>query len=95
MAKPIMDGTYHILPVLYFEDLEEEIHSAIIKHGIHQTPLSDRMGEGEKFVILVEEIGEVARAMTYDEGDDEELREELLQVAAMAYAWYLSMVKET
>lgn len=39
------------------------------------------------FVILAEEVGEVARALTYDEGDPDNLLAELIQVAWMAAAW--------
>ena len=40
-----------------------------------------------KLVVLVEEVGEVARAMTYDNGDRGQLVRELLQVAAVAAGW--------
>ena len=67
--------------------LNAEIMRAIAKHGWQQTPLNPDMSENEKLIILVEEIGEVARAMTYDEGDPDKLTKELIQVAAMALAW--------
>lgn len=38
-----------------------------------------------KYPILAEEVGEVARAM--NDGDDANLKEELVQVAALAVAW--------
>lgn len=76
-----------------FDDLKEEIQRAMDKHGWEQTPLNPKMFKEAKLVILVEEIGEVARAMTYDEGSKDGLKKELLQVAAMSYAWYLSMVE--
>lgn len=40
-----------------------------------------------RFVVLAEEVGEVARALTYDEGDPSDLARELVQVAALALAW--------
>lgn len=77
----------------YFEeDLRAEMARAIEKHGKQQTPINSQMNDREKLVILVEEVGEVARAMTYDEGDAAELKAELLQVAAMAGMWYMSLM---
>lgn len=66
--------------------LQAEMNRAIHKHGVEQTPLCE--DDGASLAILVEELGEVARAMTYDEGDREKLAAELLQCAAMALAWY-------
>lgn len=74
-----------------FWPLRFEIDRAIEKHGWEQTPLNPGMFPSQKLVICVEEVGEVARAMTYDEGSQEKLKKETLQVAAMYYAWYLSM----
>lgn len=54
-------------------------------HGL--TPRSHKVGDLSSLVILVEEVGEVARALTYDEGDPDHLYAELVQVAAMAAAW--------
>lgn len=51
------------------------------------TPANDRMSDGERLAILVEEVGEVARAVTYDNGNAENLVAELIQVSAMAAAW--------
>lgn len=39
--------------------------------------------DGQRLAVLVEEVGEVARAMNDGKG----LREELIQVAAVAVAW--------
>jgi NTP pyrophosphatase (non-canonical NTP hydrolase) len=39
----------------------------------------------EKVTVLLEEVGEVARAVL--EGDRDNLRDELVQVAAVAWAW--------
>lgn len=60
---------------------------AIAKHGWHQTPLNPNRSDVDNLPILVEEIGEVARAMTYDEGSNDALVKELLQTAAMALSW--------
>ena len=71
--------------------LDFELVDAIDKHGVKQTPLSQRMNAAEKLVILVEEVGEVARALTYDEGDLQRLHDELIQVATMSAAWAQSI----
>ena len=42
--------------------------------------------DGEKLAVLVEEVGEVARAILETESP-ERLRAELVQVAAVAVAW--------
>jgi|SRR4029079_7101934 NTP pyrophosphatase (non-canonical NTP hydrolase) len=60
---------------------------AIAKHGWAQTPLNPARKDVDNLPILVEEIGEVARAMTYDEGSRDALIKELLQTAAMALSW--------
>lgn len=44
-----------------------------------------RCADNIRLAILTEEVGEVARAII--EGDAENLREELVQVAACAVAW--------
>lgn len=77
----------------YADHLFAEMYSAIEKHGVTQTPFSPKMDPYEKFVIVVEEVGEMARAMTYDEGDEQKLMSELLQVAAMSSMWYMSMME--
>jgi len=41
-----------------------------------------------KFRVLAEEVGEIAHAL--NEHDDENLMEEIVQVAAVALAWLLS-----
>lgn len=67
--------------------VEAEMSKAVAKHGGMQTPAGGALSDGECLVILVEEIGEVARAMTYDEGDPDNLDKEIIQVATMALAW--------
>lgn len=74
-----------------YTPLHNEMQRAIDKHGWDQTPMSLAMTDEKAFIILAEEVGEVARALTYDEGSKENLRKELLQVAAMSYGRYLSM----
>lgn len=72
--------------------MREEMLRAIRKHGIRRTPLStDPTDTAMKLAVLVEEVGEVASALTYDRGDRENLKAELVQVAAMALAWRASL----
>lgn len=52
--------------------------------------LSDPIDRHRKLTILTEEVGEVARALC-DRSPDEELRAELIQVAALAVAWLEGM----
>lgn len=40
-----------------------------------------------KLTVLVEEVGEVARAVLQTDGDDENLRDELVQVAGVCISW--------
>lgn len=76
------------------QQIDAEIHDAIdaefarayAKHS-GKTPRSWSVGDATSLIVLVEEVGEVARALTYDEGDQEQLVAELIQVAAMAAAW--------
>jgi NTP pyrophosphatase (non-canonical NTP hydrolase) len=75
------------------EAVHTEIERAIQKHGVSQTPLNMYQSESESFIILAEEVGEVARALTHDEGDPEHLETELIQVAAMAVAFYVGAKK--
>lgn len=67
--------------------LDATMLHAVAKHGWAQTPLNPARKDVDNLPILVEEIGEVARAMTYDEGDRDKLVKELLQTAAMALSW--------
>lgn len=83
--------------ILPFENItissvQAEMVSAIAKHGVDKTPLNSTMSNETKLVVLVEEVGEVARAMTYDNGGDKDaLVRELIQVSAMALAWAQSL----
>lgn len=66
--------------------IQAEALAAAAKHGADNTPLGTRLTREEKLVVLVEEVGEVARALTYDQ-DDSGLVKELIQVTAMAATW--------
>ena len=50
---------------------------------------ADGVTDGFRLSVLVEEVGEVAKAM--QEGDRKNLKDELTQVAAVAVAWLESM----
>ena len=65
--------------------VEAEVIRAVNKHGIEKTPANPDMSNPERLVILVEEVGEAANAMTYD-GPTDNLEAELIQIAAMAVA---------
>ena len=71
---------------LTLDAVEAEYVRAHCKHSGH-TPKSHHMSDGERLAILVEEVGEVARAITYDNGDIDNLVHELTQVTAMGAAW--------
>ena len=75
-----------------FDAIEDELESAVTRHGFERTPLNSEMPHTEKLTILVEEVGEVARALTYDEYDTDKLYKELIQTATMAAAWANSLL---
>jgi len=79
-------ATHRPLDVDILGLIAAEFDRAYAKHD-GRTPRSHSVGDQESLVVLVEEVGEVARAMTYDEGDQEQLAAELIQVAAMSAAW--------
>lgn len=81
-AYPIVEEMF--LDVL--DDIYNEINRAIVKHGIDETPLTPTVSGTAAFIILAEEVGEVARALTRDEGDVLDYEKELIEVAAMATA---------
>jgi NTP pyrophosphatase (non-canonical NTP hydrolase) len=52
--------------------------------------------EARKLAVLLEEVGEVAHAMNEEWiGQDANLREELIHVAAVAVAWAESLIPST
>lgn len=67
--------------------MRREIAWAHAKHN-GRTPLSPSVSDWEKLAVVTEELGEVARCTTYDEGgDDRHLYTELVQLSTMASAW--------
>lgn len=76
--------------------IQDASRYAANKHGVDRTPLNPSMSDYEKLAILVEEVGEVGRLMTYDAdlADSErkrELEKELAQIAAMCGMWMDSL----
>ena len=55
------------------------------------TCADNTLSAGQKLAILVEEVGEVARAIC--DRDPEHMREELVQVAAVAVAWVEALTR--
>ncbi|MGO1049189.1 hypothetical protein [Crossiella sp. CA198] len=62
------------------------------KHGVH-APDSPSMNNHERLVVLVEEVGEIARAMSHD-GTLAGLCSELTQVAAVVLAWLDALAED-
>ena len=77
---------YKPLSSTTLDAISKEFARAWHKHDGH-TPRSWTVGDHQSLIVLVEEVGEVARALTYDEGDPDNLYAELIQVATMAAAW--------
>jgi hypothetical protein len=71
--------------------VQAEALRAHLKHG-HRSLLNPHMPDLFKLAALVEECGEVGRALTYD-GDDgrDHLVKELIQVASVALSWVESI----
>jgi hypothetical protein len=65
--------------------IQAEATEAHLKHGSHSM-MGRQYTSAERLVILVEEVGEVAHELTYDQSA-EGLITELIQVAAMAATW--------
>jgi len=82
-----------VLSPLTLNAIQAEAARAHLKHGEHSM-LGTHYSSGDRLAILVEEVGEVAHELTYDqggpgvgEGRRDELVKELIQVAAMAASW--------
>jgi hypothetical protein len=71
-------------------EVTDEILRAARKHG-EECMASPTLDVGKRLGILGEEYGEVCRATTYDNADRVNLREELIQTAAMAAAWVIAL----
>jgi hypothetical protein len=67
--------------------IQAEATRAVAMHGDHSMP-GPHYTPGDRLAILMEEVGEVAHELTYDQpGDRDKLVRELIQVAAMAASW--------
>ncbi|NBW23500.1 MAG: hypothetical protein EBR82_87720 [Caulobacteraceae bacterium] len=75
-------STHDVLIDVAAERLRQE---GLKASGKFPATCADDIPAASKFAILVEEVGEVARAI--NDGDPEHMREELVQVAAVAVAW--------
>lgn len=64
----------------------DEYDRAKAKHG-DMTLDSDKPTNEQRFFAVVEEIGEIARALTYDQDHAGELTKEITQLGALALAW--------
>lgn len=82
MTGPLSSLPLLTAAVLFDVSAERERQDATWNRSPGNWPGSD----GEKLAVLVEEVGEVARALLEREGP-ERLRAELIQVAAVAVAW--------
>jgi hypothetical protein len=78
-----------------YDEVDAAFIAAQVKHsldGEDGTPHNPSMPAWRKLSILVEEVGEVARALNDGESRDA-LAKELMQTATMALAWYESIVR--
>lgn len=76
-----------VLSGLTLDAIQAEATRAHIRHG-SKSMLGTCYTNHERLAILVEEVGEVAHELTYDQtGDKDKLVIELIQVAAMAATW--------
>lgn len=70
-----------------FERMAAEYERAITKHGVDKVLTSPTMGDDLKFFAVTEEIGEVARCLTYDQEHAGEFVEEVVQLGGLCLAW--------
>lgn len=66
-----------------------EILNAIVKERVRQDYLHPRNSKDEYLAILVEEVGEVATAIQLKDKDN--LKEELIHIAAVCTRWLESL----
>ena len=76
-----------VLSELTLDAIQLEATEAHAQHG-DRSMLGEGYTPHERLAILMEEVGEVAHELTYDQdGDRDKLVKELIQVAAMAATW--------
>lgn len=68
------------------EAMRDEYDQAVLKHP-GMTLDQDTPTDAQRAAALVEELGEVARALTYDQDHAGDISTELTQLAALAAAW--------
>jgi len=68
------------------EEVFDEYQSAKRKHGEY-TLDGSACTDINRLAALTEELGEVARCMTYDKEHSKNLKHELIQVANLAITW--------
>jgi hypothetical protein len=73
------------------EAMREEYDLACLKHA-GMTLDAEGPTDEQRVAALVEELGEVARALTYDKDHAGDLTTELTQLAALAAAWATRLV---
>ncbi|HZM82925.1 MAG TPA: hypothetical protein VFC19_44990 [Candidatus Limnocylindrales bacterium] len=79
------------LSALTLDAVNAEALRAHLKHG-DKSLLNPKMPAVEKLAALVEEVGEVGRALSDDHGHDRDhLVTELVQVASVALTWVESL----
>lgn len=78
---------------MVLNDVAEEMQRARDKHGDYSLD-GPGMDDLMRLAALVEECGEVGRAMTYDMDHSGGLRKELIQVANVALTWATILPRE-
>lgn len=79
------------LSPLTLDAVQAEAVRAHLKHGANSM-LNPDLPWWLKLAALVEEVGEVAHELTYDQsGDRDKLVKELIQVASVALTWVESL----
>jgi hypothetical protein len=86
-------GGFVKLPKELHDDLDAALKAAHKKHGAQSIAVLS-LDDPAWLSILVEEVGEVAHAMTYD-ADVGNLQDELIQVATVAAAWAWAIDRDT
>ena len=91
--QEVTGGPRYLLSNETLNAIQAEATRAHRKHGEHSM-MGELYTSGDRLAILVEEVGEVAHELTYDQGGPgvgegryTELMAELTQVAAMAASW--------
>lgn len=90
VAEAVLAGTDEDLDTFTLVGQLDEVRAEVVraheKHG-SESMVSSSSTLGKRLGIIGEEFGEVCRATTYDNGSVAGLREELVQLAAMAVSW--------